>query len=254
MNRLLERRPGDSPTAWLVIVGDEVLAHEVSDRNTPLLLARLATWGVRVHGVGIIPDDAERIREEVSRGLAMADHVLVTGGIGPTHDDLTRQAIGAALGRPLALHPEAEERLRKLAGGHGLCEDDLAMALLPEGSQILGVPDGSPFGFAIDRVSVFPGVPRLLERILEANRGRFSGIPWTRRELHTRLSEGRISQPLRILAASLPEVRFGSYPDLAPQGWTLRLVVRGPAAEVVEEAFGALRALVVEQESLLPEG
>jgi molybdenum cofactor synthesis domain-containing protein len=235
-------------TARIVIVGDEVLAAEVMDRNGPLLLSTLARLGTRTTGLQVVADREEEIARAVRDGTAVADLVLVTGGIGPTHDDCTRPAVGRALGRRLVPHPEA---LRHLAGilASGATPDERAMADLPEGAELLTAPGTAAFGFRILGVFVFPGVPRLLEQLLAANLAPLGGRPWVRRQLTTRIREGRLAGPLRELAVAWPQVRWGSYPVLDGEGWTLRLVIRAEDDAVADRAESALRAVLAAAEN-----
>jgi molybdenum cofactor synthesis domain-containing protein len=228
-------------TAHIIIVGDEVLAGEVRDLNGPFLLDALARLGVRVTGMHVVPDALDPVAEAVRR--AAADRILISGGIGPTHDDCTRPALARALNRPLAVHPEAAARLAGIFAGVSTAEER-AMALLPRGAVLLEAPETRSFGFRVERVLVFPGVPELLRMLFAANAHLLGGRPLYRNEVETRVREGRLAGPLRELAEAWPDVTWGSYPRITPDGWRLRLVVRGGDPERVAAAYRALRTVL----------
>jgi molybdenum cofactor synthesis domain-containing protein len=238
----------DMTTALVLIIGDEVLAGEVVDVNGPLILSLLAERGLRVLGLHVLPDEpgvVEPFLRDASRG---ADCVLVTGGIGPTHDDITRLAVARALERPLAPHPQATERLESIFHRNATAEER-DMALLPEGALLLFAPGIMAFAFQAGNVFVFPGVPRLLEPLLRANLERLGQRAAHRRELHTELREGLIAAPLSALAERWPDLRWGSYPELTDMGWHLRLVLRGGDPERLNAAFAMLEDMVARLES-----
>ena len=236
-------------TAGILIVGDEVLSGEVRDENGPWLLARLAALGSRVVRVGIVPDKKEEIVQELRRLRGAADAVLVSGGIGPTHDDVTRPAVAEALGVPLEVHAEAEARVRQWYGDR-TTPAELSMALLPRGARVLRGARTNTLGFAAGGVYVMPGVPFLLRDILEGCAPEFAGASLHREEIHTTLREGEIAPDLTLIPGRALDVAIGSYPVMDDEGrWTTRIVVRSTdpsrstaVAAEVREAFTRLAA------------
>jgi molybdenum cofactor synthesis domain-containing protein len=235
-------------TARVLILGDEVLAGEVVDLNGPLILSLLAERGLRVMGLHVLPDEPAVVEPFLRDASRSADCVLVTGGIGPTHDDITRLAVARALERPLLPHPEATARLESIFHRDATAEER-DMALLPEGAVLLFAPGIMAFAFHVGNVFVFPGVPRLLEPLLRANLEQLGQRAAHRRELHTALREGLIAGPLSELAARWPDLRWGSYPELTDTGWHLRLVLRGRDPERLAAAFVMLEDMVARLES-----
>ena len=233
----------DAMTASVLIIGDEVLGAEVMDRNGPLILSVLAARGLRVLGLHVLPDELPALEVFLRDAARGSDAVLVTGGIGPTHDDVTRLAVARALDRPLIPHPEAAERLAAIFR-RGRTPEEEAMALLPQGAELLSAPGIVAFGFRVANVWVFPGVPLLFEPLFTAHQDRLGGRAGQRRELRTDLREGIIAAPLSALAARWPELRWGSYPELTDDGWSLRLVLRGQDAGQVDAAFGMLEEMI----------
>src|SRR5262245_53830494 len=239
----LDSAGGHTTTALVLIIGDEVLGGEVADLNGPFILSLLAARGLRVLGLHVLPDELPALEPFLRDASRQADVVLVSGGIGPTHDDVTRLAVARALDRPLVPHPEATERLESLFH-RGSTPEERAMALLPQGAELLSAPGLVAFGFQVANVLVFPGVPRLLEPPLLTHRSRLRECALHRRELRTELREGVIAGPLSLLAARWPDLRWGSYPELTEDGWSLRLVLRGQNPQELDAAFGMLEEMI----------
>ena len=236
-------------TAAILVIGDEVLSGEVVDANAPFLLARLAALGARVVRTAAVRDVALDVVHEVRRMRAVADVVLVSGGIGPTHDDITRPAIAAALGVPLERHAAAVAHIRRWYGA-ATTEAELSMADLPRGSRLLHGATTSALGFAVSALYVFPGVPVLLRDLVEGSAAEFTGEPLHRAEVTTELREGEIAPALAALQAGALDVAIGSYPAMDAEGvWRTRIVVRSldraraeaVAADVLE-AFARITA------------
>ncbi|HEX6073442.1 MAG TPA: competence/damage-inducible protein A, partial [Sphingomicrobium sp.] len=164
-------------TAALAVIGDEILSGRTQDRN----VTQVATWlneqGIRLLEVRIVPDDARRIAATVNELRAEHDYLFTTGGIGPTHDDITVDAIAAAFGVPVIVHPEArailEDYYRDRPGG--LNESRLRMARAPDGAELLVNPASGAPGVKIGNVYVLAGVPHIAASILEALTGKLEG-------------------------------------------------------------------------------
>lgn len=228
--------------AHLLIIGNEVLSGEVADLNIQFLTKRLTGLGTRVHSVRVVRDEDDVIVAAIRELLGHDAPLLVTGGIGPTHDDRTRGAVAMATDRPLTRHAEAEKQLR--AGyGPGLTESELEMAMLPAGARLSLGPRSGVFGFVIDRIYVFPGVPDLLADVFESVAVEFAGRPDHRIEITTSLREGNFAEALGRLAAEYPDVAIGSYPTRGGSGWSVRLILRGPDSARVEAAAARVRTV-----------
>ncbi|TPW13366.1 MAG: molybdopterin binding domain-containing protein [bacterium] len=228
--------------ARLLIIGNEVLSGEVADLNIQFLTRRLTGLGTRVRSVRVIPDEDPVIVAAIREAIDPASPLLVTGGIGPTHDDRTRGAVALATDRPLVRHPGAEAQLR---AGYGLrlTEAELEMAMLPTGARLSFGPRSGVFGFVIDNIYVFPGVPDLLADVFESVAGEFAGRPDHRIEIMTPLKEGDFADALREVAAAFPDVPIGSYPTRGAGGWEVRLILRGPDPVRVEAAAARVREI-----------
>lgn len=234
---------GPPRTAFIVIVGDEILSGEVVDENAAYLARKLTGLGIRVAGMRVVPDTLEGIVAAVREAEAAAEVVFVSGGIGPTHDDLTREAVAAAFGVACERHREAEGRLRQ---GYGtvITEAELAMADLPQGARILpGVRPGV-YGFGVDRVNVLPGIPALLREIFDQLIESWEPAAYFREEMVTRLREGNLADALRGIQAEHPEVAIGSYPVRTDEGYRVRIVLRGRDRAELERARARVAELL----------
>jgi molybdenum cofactor synthesis domain-containing protein len=229
-------------TAGVLVVGDEVLSGEVRDENGPWLVSRLSGLGTRVVRVAIVRDRLEEVVEELVRLRADVDAVLVSGGIGPTHDDVTRPAVAKALGVPLERHADAEARIHAWYGDK-TTDSELTMAMLPRGSRLLHGAKTSTLGFAVAGVYVLPGVPALLRDLVEGSAAEFAGEALHREEVVTALREGEIAEDLSRIQSEALDVAIGSYPMPHRDGsWTTRVVVRSVSPDRVRCVASEVRA------------
>lgn len=220
-------------TLGLLVVGDEILAGEVRDLNGPYLLDRARALGLPVVMVVTVPDDAEAVAEALELLCARAGTVIVSGGIGPTHDDVTRQAVAAVLGVGLERHAEAARRLRGFYGEEATAAD-LSMADLPVGAELVEGLRTSAFGFSCGEFVVLPGVPSLYADLVDGLAASWGGSPLARAEVVTPHREGEIAPVLTRVQDEAPDVSIGSYPELEAGRWHVRVVVRGADPERVE--------------------
>src|SRR5512140_898700 len=228
--------------ARIIVIGNEVLSGEVQDENIHFLAGQLTRLGTRVGGILVVPDEDEVIAESIRAGLGAGARVLVTGGIGPTHDDRTRGAVALSLDLPLEAHPEAEEHL-KAGYGPKITPAELSMALLPRGARLVFGEKYGVFGFVIDKVYVFPGVPSLLRDIFPTVASEFSGTPDHRVEIVSPRKEGDFADELTALQAAFPDVAIGSYPTFGKQSWSVRLIFKGRDPGRVHEAATLARRI-----------
>jgi len=230
-------------TAFILIIGDEILSGEVVDENAAYLARKLTGLGIRVVGMRVVPDTNEAIATSVQQAAAEAEAVFVSGGIGPTHDDLTREAVAQAFGLPCERHSEAEARLRR-GYGDGITLAELAMADLPGGARLLVGLHSGAFGFGVDRVHVLPGVPILMREIFDQVVESWEPAAYFREELVTHLREGNLADGLRQIQAELPAVAIGSYPVKTPEGHRVKIVFRARDRAALDQARARVSALV----------
>ncbi len=224
-------------TAALVVIGDEILSGRTQDKN----VAQVATWlneqGIRLREVRIVPDDLVRIGETVNALRAVNDYVFTTGGIGPTHDDITVDAIAAAFGVPVIVHPEArgilEDYYRDRPGGLNAAR--LRMARTPEGAELLPNPYSGAPGVKMANVYILAGVPNIAASMLEALTGKLKGgRPVVSVTVGARAAESDVAELLRQTEAAHPGVAIGSYPFFKDGGYGSNFVIRSEDRDLAQ--------------------
>lgn len=225
-------------TAALVVIGDEILSGRTQDRN----VAQVATWlneqGIRLAEVRVVPDDLERIGEAVNALRSVHDYLFTTGGIGPTHDDITVDAIAAAFGVPVIVHPEARQILEDYYRGRpgGLTEARLRMARTPEGAELLANPYSGAPGIKMHNVYIMAGVPSITASMLEGLTGKLEGgRPMVSVTVGARAPESEVADLLRETEEAHPGVAIGSYPFFRDGGHGSNFVIRSEDAELARE-------------------
>jgi molybdenum cofactor synthesis domain-containing protein len=230
-------------TAALVVIGDEILSGRTQDTN----VAQLARWlngeGIRLAEVRMVPDVSERIGEAVNALRTQHDYVFTTGGIGPTHDDITVDAIAAAFGVPVIVHPEArqilEDYYRDRKGG--LTEARLRMARTPQGAELLRNPYSGAPGVKLGNVYILAGVPAIAASMLESLTGQLEGgRPVVSVTVGARAAESDVADMLRETEAANPGVAIGSYPFFRDGGYGANFVIRSEDGDLARATGQAL--------------
>jgi molybdenum cofactor synthesis domain-containing protein len=233
--------------AALVIIGDEILSGRTQDTNTRWIAGKLGERGIALDEVRVVPDVQERIVEAVNAMRARNDYVFTTGGIGPTHDDITSESIAAAFGVAIGLHPEAVKMLEAHyhAKGMEVTEARKRMAMIPEGARlILNTVSGAP-GFVIDNVHVMAGVPHIMQAMLEhVLPGLGQGAVVQSFSLDVQIPESELAGPFKALAARYPDISMGSYPFMRDGKWGATLVLRSTDEHDLARASEDLRAMI----------
>ena len=163
-------------TAGILIIGNEILSGKVVDINSPFLAGDLRELGVDLERILTIPDEVDLIAREIKTMSESYDYVFTTGGIGPTHDDVTMEAVASAFGRKIVLSESLCARIERAQGGKELNDSQRKMALLPEGAETLDAGDLWFPVVIVENVHIFPGIPKLLQTKFRAIRDRFSGV------------------------------------------------------------------------------
>jgi len=234
-------------TACVLIIGNEILSGRTQDENLGFLARGLGEAGIRLCEARVIPDLAEIIIGTVNEVRHRFDYVFTTGGIGPTHDDITAQSMADAFGVPLTMHPDARHLLETHYPPGQLNDARLRMAMVPEGASLLPNPISRAPGFQIGNVFVLPGVPRIMQGIFEQLKYRLSGgDKMLSRSISCRLGEGTLAQDLAALQDRYPDVEIGSYPYFRRGDFGVTLVLRGTDRARLGAATDELRALIVE--------
>ena len=233
--------PRSPRSAALLIIGDEILSGEVQDQNTPFLTRRLWELGIRVDRAVILADHRPELVREIRRLMASHDYVLITGGMGPTHDDVTRQSVAEALRMPLVPHAAARELLA-VDYGDRLTPAEAAMAELPEGAELLRGRQRLAYAFRAANVFVFPGVPLLLQDIFETAADQLLSAPFYKETLWVCGKEGDFSESLASIQTAHVAVGIGSYPVFLDGRYRCKLVLRARDPAALSAAARAIEA------------
>jgi len=238
-------------TAAVLIIGDEILSGRTQDTNLRDIARYLGVIGIDLAEARTVPDVMEEIVEALNALRARYDYVITTGGIGPTHDDITADAVAAAFGVELIEHPEIIAMMTARWGGE-LNAARRRMARVPVGGELVKNPVQGPPGFTIGNVFTLAGVPQIMRGMLEDVGPRMrGGRPTVSRTVRVEGSgEGVIAAPLETVAKAHPDMSLGSYPFFGAEGYGSNLVVRSRDAEAlagaVAELIAALRGAGIE--------
>lgn len=226
--------------AAAVIIGNEVLTAKVVDANGPLLIRRLRERGIPLRSVEIVTDDVDAIVDAVARALSKAAYVFTSGGIGPTHDDVTVRSVALAMGRQVVRLPEMVELIRKRSSHP--TEESMRLADAPEGAVLLPLEGTWLPVLTVDNVFLLPGVPQLFSLQLETVLRRLNGTPVHLRSLYLRLGESTIAAVLDRVALDMPHVAIGSYPVFDPTlDYRVKVTIESTELAPVEDAQARIR-------------
>ena len=236
-----------NPTAAMLVIGDEILSGRTRDANMHHLAGELTTHGIDLREVRFVPDDHDAIVAALNALRAAHDHVFTSGGIGPTHDDITADAVAAAFGVGIDIREDARAILAAHYDGTGreLNAARLRMARIPDGAVLIENPVSAAPGFSIGNVHVMAGVPSIFQAMAAMVLPTLTtGVPLFSQTLPVAQGEGDIAETLRAAAARFPGLSFGSYPHIRDGVVGVRVVVRGTDAAAVDAAVVELaRAL-----------
>ena len=228
-----------SKTAGIIVIGNEILSGKTRDENSPYLVRELRDLGVDVRKISVIPDELDLISNEVRQFSGAYDHVFTTGGVGPTHDDLTMDGIAAAFGRRIRRHPDLESALRHFYS-EALVDGNLRMADIPEGARFVGV-QGLWFPVvAVENVYIFPGVPEILQKKFERIKETFRESPFYLREVYLKADEGQIAAILHGVLADFPDLLLGSYPYFDNPVYSIKLTLESKDIAYLDRAHDSL--------------
>jgi molybdenum cofactor synthesis domain-containing protein len=225
-----------SKSAGIVIIGNEVLSGKTQDTNSYFLCAQLRELGVEVQKISTIPDVIEAIGREVAEFAGRFDWVFTSGGVGPTHDDVTIEGIAQGFGLRVVRHPDIEARMRQRLGDN-VNEARLRMANVPEGAELLATEALFAPVVKIRNVFIFPGIPRILQQRFHAIRESFREAPYYLKNVYLKLGEGIIAKPLNDVLAGFPQLLLGSYPVLDAPEYKVKVTFESKDAEYLERAL-----------------
>ena len=234
-------------TAAVLIIGDEILSGRTQDTNLNFIAKYLATYGVDLAEARVVPDIEDEIIAALNALRTRYDYVITTGGIGPTHDDITADSVAKAFGVGIDHHPEVVARFKERFQGAGeLNEARLRMARIPDGAELIQSATILAPGFKIGNVIVMAGVPSIMQAMMDIVAPKLkSGVRMLSDTVRANAREGDIGGPLRIIANAHPDTIIGSYPfqdeDKKPN---TNLVVRSRDPEKLAAAMAAVKEML----------
>lgn len=232
------------PTCAIIVIGDEVLGGRVEEVNASYLCRKMTDLGVTVRRVLIVPDEVDYIAREVADCAKSFTYVLTSGGVGPTHDDVTMEGVAKAFDVPLVRNLEAEEAIRAFYGEH-MADSALSMADLPEGVELI-LGEGIRFPvLRMRNVWVFPGSPHLMKAKFKAVREQFAGTPFASAQIAVNVNEPEIADLLRKVQERHDDVAIGSYPQEPGAQVRLIITLKGRKEGRVETVRAELVAALV---------
>lgn len=241
--------------AALIIIGDEILSGRTCDANLNHIALWLGGLGIILDEVRVIPDVGQRIIAAVNEYRRAFDYVFTTGGIGPTHDDITSENVAKAFGVPLLLNQQAKNMLEDNMGKGNLNEARLRMAMIPKGANLIKNPVSAAPGFQMENVFVMAGIPVVMQSMLLDIENRISGgSEILSKVIHVFEGESIFAQMLTQVEDGFEHLTIGSYPFYKAGKYGASFVVRSPIEQDVIEAVKTLKEMIKERGSLFYDG
>ncbi|MGP3696938.1 competence/damage-inducible protein A [Rhodobacter sp. NSM] len=235
-----------NPTAAMLVIGDEILSGRTRDGNSHFLAGELTRHGIRLCEIRCVADDREAIVSAVNALRERWDHLFTSGGIGPTHDDITAESVAEAFGVPISVRQDAYDLLAAHYARTGLefNEARQRMARIPEGATLIDNPVSTAPGFTLGNVHVMAGVPNIFQAMVASVMPTLTGgEPLLSQTLRVDRGEGEIAGPFATLAAEYPDLQMGSYPFIQNGAYGSNLVIRGTDPGRISEAMMRLAVL-----------
>jgi molybdenum cofactor synthesis domain-containing protein len=224
-------------TAGIILIGNEILSGKIRDENAAYLCRELRALGVDVRRIAVIPDEVGLIADEVATFTKAFDLVFTSGGVGPTHDDVTIEGVARAMAVPVVRHPELVALLERYYR-EKVTEAALRMAEIPDGAELL---TGGTLRFPtilMRNVYVLPGVPEIFRQKFEALRERFRDQPIHLKNVFVRIGEGSLAEYLNRLLESFPLLQLGSYPEFSNPEYQVKVTLESRDRGYLEQALG----------------
>ena len=229
-------------SAAALVIGNEILTGKIADTNTTVLARGLFELGIELRRVLVVPDEIDVIAEELNALRASHDIVFTSGGVGPTHDDVTIEAVAQAFGRRVVRSASVEQVISKYYGDQAK-EAHFRMANMPEGAEMIRSAEAPWPSIVIENVYVLPGVPEIFRLKFDDLRKRLDeGTGFVSEAVYTRCGEGEIADLLERIAAELPDVMIGSYVKWQAADYKTKITFDGQSEESVHEAADRLVA------------
>ncbi len=234
-------------TACVLIIGNEILSGRTQDVNLNHIALTLGEWGIQVREARVVPDVESAIVDAVNYARTTYDYVFTTGGIGPTHDDITADCIARAFDVPIVINDTIAELIRQRPAPPDVMEARMRMARVPEGAVLVDNATGGPPGFRVDNVFVMAGIPGVMQAMLASLDGKLRrGAVVRSRSVTAFLGESQIAGALREIQDRYPQVDLGSYPFFRKDRYGTSLVMRGTDETLLDEMLEAVKAAIIE--------
>jgi molybdenum cofactor synthesis domain-containing protein len=234
-----------APTAAVLIIGNEILSGRTQDTNLNHIATTLTKRGIRLAEARVVPDIEDEIVAAVRALSVRYTYVFTTGGIGPTHDDITVDAIAKAFGRPVIIHPEARRRLTAHYGEGKVTPGRLRMARTPEGAELVDNPVSGAPGIKLENVFIMAGVPAIMRAMIDHIAPTLAGGPVVlARSVSCLIGESVFAEQLGAIQAAHPDVDIGSYPWFRSGKFGVSLVARGTDPTVLDTVIGEISTMI----------
>jgi molybdenum cofactor synthesis domain-containing protein len=241
-----ESAPTELVTAAVLIIGNEILSGRTQDTNLAYLAKKLNGYGIQIREARVVPDVQRDIVEAVNALRVRYDYVFTTGGIGPTHDDITAECVAAAFGLELVVSPEIAELIHKRPAPPEIMEARMRMARIPRGGGLIQNPLGPP-GFFIGNVYVMAGIPRVMQQMVDSLDGKLRrGATVRSRSVTAFLTEGQVAKRLREIQDAHPHIDLGSYPFHRDERYGTTLVMRGTDEATLDTMLAEVVQMIVD--------
>ena len=233
-------------TAGIIVIGNEILSGRTQDTNLQFIAKHLVGMGVSIREAQVVPDVKSVIVTTVNDYRSRFDYVLTTGGIGPTHDDITTDCIAAAFNVDVVVNAEIEKRIKSRPAPDAVLASRLRMARVPEGATLIDNPTGGPQGFSLDNVYVMAGIPLVMQAMLSTIV--FSGGAIVHsRSVTAHLGESEIADDLSAIQEAYPRIDLGSYPFYRNDIYGTSLVMRGTDESALDAALEELCTVITKR-------
>lgn len=243
-------RDNDAVTAAILVIGDEILSGRTKDKNIGYIAEYLTRIGIDIGEVRVVPDVEAEIVAAIDALRKRYTYLFTTGGIGPTHDDITADCVARAFGVGISVNDEAVAMMLERLSREDLNEARLRMARIPHGAALIANPVSKAPGFRIENVIVMAGVPAIMQAMLDVVAPTLAtGVPLTSETVVVNEKEGDVASPLRLIQDAAPNVQIGSYPFFEEGRYGTRIVVRSrdpQAARKVAVEVEAMASLLAQ--------
>jgi molybdenum cofactor synthesis domain-containing protein len=237
-----------NPRACIIIIGNEILSGRTQDKNIQYLAIELNNIGIKLEEVRVIPDIEQTIIDTVNELRVKYDYVFTTGGIGPTHDDITSESMAKAFGVNIVCNPEALKILEDHYGAENVSDTRKKMAFVPEGAKLILNPASKAPGFIMGNVYVMAGVPYIMQAMFAGLKGELKGgKPTQTKSIVVMVGESFIAKGFEDIQKQYPEVEMGSYPFIKENKWGTTLVLRSTDEELLASAYQNLKEFLHSQ-------